>query len=101
MDVHKLVTAHYLPIAKTGGIVVDKQKKGLFVGRSLNCNSGSTQKYRSLLTVLHGVHQSPTLGDIFLCVMAGDWRSFRQACVCVSEKHRGFGQGESLFPDTI
>lgn len=62
-DAHKLVTAHYLPIGKRGSIVVEKQKKGLFVGRSLNCNSGSTQKYRSLLTVLYRVHKSPTLGD--------------------------------------
>lgn len=63
MDRQKLVTGHYLPRAKRGGIVVEKQKNGLFVGRSLNCNSRSTQKYRSLLMVLYRVHEPPTLGD--------------------------------------
>lgn len=63
MGVHKLVTAHYLPIAKRGGIVVEKQKKGLFVGRLLSCNSGSTQKYRSLHMGRYRGHKSPTLRD--------------------------------------
>lgn len=109
MDVHKLVTAHLSSNSKErGGIVVEKQKKGLFVGRSLNCNSGSSQKYRSLLTVLYRVHKSPTLGDsvtsffVSLLVIRGASGACVRVCACASlGRTEVFGLGESLFPDTI
>lgn len=62
MDADTLFTTHYLPIAKRAGIVEEKQKTGLFVGRSLNCNSRTTQKYRSLLAVLYRVHKNTYFG---------------------------------------
>lgn len=36
-----------------GGIVTEKQKKDLFMGKSLNCNSGTTEKHGSLLTSMY------------------------------------------------
>lgn len=79
-DARTVFTTHYLPIAKRAGIVEEKQKAGLFVGRSLNCNSGCTHKYRSLLTsTVQSTQKHILCGTSWHLSLGNDWdkRSFR------------------------